>query len=99
MDDADTDDDEPDDGSPLTPDFSSTLNHHYHLHTHAPVDNIIYNLGSRALEGEGYTKRSLNTTAASLWNKFTHRKVQRVLSQTAPALKIWIPARLPLVND
>lgn len=77
----------------ITPDFSSTvgLSGKYHLHTHASVDNVVYCLGSRAFQGTGYSKLPLTPAAALLWRKFTQPKVQRIMAENAPALKIRIP--------
>lgn len=77
----------------MSPDFSTTVGRSskYHLYTHASVDNVVYNLGPRAFEGTGYSKLSLTPAATFLWNKFTQPKVQRIMADIAPALKIRIP--------
>ncbi|KDR78658.1 hypothetical protein GALMADRAFT_244130 [Galerina marginata CBS 339.88] len=62
-----------------------------HLHTHAPVDNVDYNLGAKALIGSSYSKKSLTQLAASRWKVFTQSKVQRVILKMAPPLKIRVP--------
>ncbi|KDR66994.1 hypothetical protein GALMADRAFT_258660, partial [Galerina marginata CBS 339.88] len=63
----------------------------YHLHTHSPVDNVVYNLGAKALTGSSYSKKSLTQLAASHWKVFTQSKVQSVILKTAPPLKIRVP--------
>ncbi|KDR70471.1 hypothetical protein GALMADRAFT_144757 [Galerina marginata CBS 339.88] len=75
------------------PNFSCTMSKlglTYHLHTHAPVDDVVYNLGAEALTGSSY-KKSLTQLAASRWKVFTQSKVQSVTLKTAPPLKIRVP--------
>ncbi|KDR72964.1 hypothetical protein GALMADRAFT_252328 [Galerina marginata CBS 339.88] len=60
----------------------------YHLHTHAPVDNVVYNL---ALTGSLYSKKSVTQLAASRWKVFTQSKVHSVILKTVPPLKIRVP--------
>ena len=66
--------------------------HKYHLHTHAPIDNVVYHLGAGALTGS-HSQMKLNSTAAARWNTFLHPKTQAMISKIAPALKIQIPLK------
>ncbi|KAF5327526.1 hypothetical protein D9619_004409 [Psilocybe cf. subviscida] len=87
-DDADTDDDD------CNPDFTCTplqnSKFKYHLHTHAPVENVVYHLGSRALSGT-YSKKKLEAMSASRWKTFTKPKTQAVIAKACPLPKIRIP--------
>lgn len=92
--------DAPNDEDEEAPDFSCTFRKHkYHLHTHAAVDNVVYSLGTRALEGGSHSKKSLTSSAATLWNTFTTPKVKAVIEKTAPALKIRVPGGKSLRNS
>ncbi|KDR69530.1 hypothetical protein GALMADRAFT_255996, partial [Galerina marginata CBS 339.88] len=68
----------------------------YHLHTYVPADNVVYNLGAKALKGSSYSKKSLTQLAASRWKVFidTQSKVQSVILKTAPPLKFGFPEEI-----
>jgi hypothetical protein len=63
----------------------------FHLHTHAPISNLIYHLGEKELvDGDGNLKK-LTPRAAARWKALTSHKVKKVIEAKAPALKIRIP--------
>jgi hypothetical protein len=62
-----------------------------HLHTHAPIANLVYHLGERELvNGDGKSK-NLTPRAAACWKALTSTKAKKVIASKAPALKIRIP--------
>jgi hypothetical protein len=81
--------DESDD--PITPIFSCMPSPgQYHLHTYAPADNILYNLGLNALTSMAEPKgsqMSLTPLAAIRWTSLNRNVVRKKL----PTLKIRIP--------
>ena len=64
-----------------------------HLHTHAPIANLVYHLGERELvNGDGNSKNLTPRAAAcSQWKALTSTKAKKVIASKAPALKISIP--------
>ncbi|KAJ3727641.1 hypothetical protein C8R42DRAFT_620753 [Lentinula raphanica] len=63
----------------------------FHLHTHAPIADVLYHLGKDALSGP-LDKMQLNERCAQKWSLFQKREIRAALKASAP-LKIIIPAR------
>ncbi|KAE9403340.1 hypothetical protein BT96DRAFT_419656 [Gymnopus androsaceus JB14] len=63
----------------------------YHLHTHAPVANVLYHLGMDALSGS-HGQMKLNERSGKRWQAFQKQDAKKAL-KAFPALTIKIPAR------
>ena len=61
----------------------------YNLHTHAPIENLLYHLGPLALKGEP-SNMELMSHAVRHWNALNKKAAQAVLKKL-PALKIRVP--------
>ncbi|KAH0580426.1 hypothetical protein H2248_001929 [Termitomyces sp. 'cryptogamus'] len=85
-------DEESDEDTDTTrPEFTCSINgKKSDLHTHAPVDNVIFNLGLHALVSDDVLHKSLMPLAASQWNVLHCTKLKPILTK-APVLKICIP--------
>ncbi|KIJ18960.1 hypothetical protein PAXINDRAFT_8322 [Paxillus involutus ATCC 200175] len=53
--------------------------HTYHLHTHAPISNILYHLGSKAFDGHDRITPRLTASAAKHWLGLTRPAVKEKL--------------------
>ncbi|KIJ21208.1 hypothetical protein PAXINDRAFT_6980 [Paxillus involutus ATCC 200175] len=53
--------------------------HTYHLHTHAPISNILYHLGSKAFDGHDQSTPRLTASAAKHWLTLTRPAVKEKL--------------------
>jgi hypothetical protein len=69
---------EADDSEDLLPTFTKFY-HTYHLHTHAPISNILYHLGSRAFDGPNPHALRLTVKAAKHWLALTRPVVKEKL--------------------
>ena len=61
-----------------------------HIHTHAPIHNLLYHLGRLALVGEPHLM-SLAPFAIPHWTALIKKETRQALS-TLPVIKIRIPA-------
>ncbi|KAH7906443.1 hypothetical protein BJ138DRAFT_1094126 [Hygrophoropsis aurantiaca] len=66
-----------------TPPFTS-CEHKFDIHTHAPIEHLVFNLGKKALNGDKTGPCTLSVEAAICWNSLTTSKVLQQL----PKLKI-----------
>ncbi|KIJ07765.1 hypothetical protein PAXINDRAFT_19069 [Paxillus involutus ATCC 200175] len=53
--------------------------HTYHLHTHAPISNILYHLGSKTFDGHDRSTPRLTASAAKHWLTLTRPAVKEKL--------------------
>ncbi|KAG6899051.1 hypothetical protein C0993_001350 [Termitomyces sp. T159_Od127] len=82
-----TNSDEESDADTTGPEFTCAINRKkFHLHTHAPVDNVIFNLGLHALVGDDILQKSLTPLATSRWNILQSAKLKPILAKV-PVLK------------
>ncbi|KAG6871916.1 hypothetical protein C0992_010163, partial [Termitomyces sp. T32_za158] len=62
--------------------FTCTVNgKKFHLHTHAPINNAILNLGLHALVDENVLRKLLTPLAASRWNALHCAKLKPILAK------------------
>ncbi|KAJ4480786.1 hypothetical protein C8R41DRAFT_771229 [Lentinula lateritia] len=81
-----------DDEAASCPQFSChTPGRSFHLHTHAPIANVLYHLGQDALSGP-LNRMELNERSRKRWTVFRKKETKKVLEEV-PVLKIKIPAR------
>ncbi|PPR03597.1 hypothetical protein CVT26_006137 [Gymnopilus dilepis] len=58
--------------------------------TNEVYENVVYHLGTDALERSSHSKKSLTPLAASRWKVFSQAKAKKVIAKETP-LKICIP--------
>jgi hypothetical protein len=57
------------------------------LHTHAPINHLVYHLGPGQLRGENRSHMMLSPACASIWLSFT----QKVAKEALKKMRIKIP--------
>jgi hypothetical protein len=71
---------EDDDSKDSQPTFTK-FHHTYHLHTHAPISNILYHVGKRALVGSNPRALRLTAEATKHWFSLTRPRVKQKLAK------------------
>jgi hypothetical protein len=53
--------------------------HGHELHTHAPINHLVYRLGPGELRGENRAQMVLTAASASIWLSFTQKAAREAL--------------------
>ena len=65
-------------------DTAPTFTGHYHghkLHTHAPINHLVYHFGPGELRGENRMQMVLTAASASIWLSFTQKAAREALKK------------------